>query len=186
MNLTSKTFSALISTFASRLQPSQPNEKGGRVAACGALIALASLAFASSAVAGEAPHRPVSLPLTFEENRGQADASWKYVLHRDGLEAVFYRNGFGFILPGSKGNAGNVRVRLVGGDAAPDGKNLLQGRSNYLIGALPTTTTSNTNISTLESPWIFTETGANWNMTFRWRRVQTPPGLHSGSRAQSM
>jgi hypothetical protein len=135
MNLTSKTFSALISTFVSRPQPSQPNEKGWRVAACGALIALASLAFASSAVAGEAPHRPVSLPLTFEENRGQADASWKYVLHRDGLEAVFYRNGFGFILPGSKGNAGNVRVRLVGGDAAPDGKNLLQGRSNYLIGA---------------------------------------------------
>ena len=26
-------------------------------------------------------------------------------------------------------------MRLVGGDAAPDGKNLLQGRSNYLIGA---------------------------------------------------
>ena len=135
MNLTSKTFSALISTFFSRPQPSQPNEKGGRVAACGALIALASLAFATSAIAGEAPHRPVSLPLTFEENRGQAEASCKYVLHRDGVEAVFYRNGFGFILPGSKRNAENVRVRLVGGDAAPDGKNLLQGHSNYLIGA---------------------------------------------------
>jgi hypothetical protein len=126
---------AFISAFTSHHPISQLQKPGRRAAVCGVLTVLVLLAFASSAVAAEIPHGTLSLPLTFEENRGQADAGYNYVFHRDGLEAAFSRNEINFILPGLKADRRKVCLHLIGGDAIPTGEDLLQGRSNYLLGA---------------------------------------------------
>jgi hypothetical protein len=85
---------------------------------------------------GTEPRRVTqNLPLSFEENRGQADNAVRYLLRYQGSEALFVPGGVDFRpawlnLPG-----GSVRMRLIGADASPEGNDQLEGRSSYLIGA---------------------------------------------------
>jgi hypothetical protein len=110
--------------------------KLGRLAAlCGLLWGSLFSAFGLSQEA-KGPRLAVqSLPLTFEENRGQANTEYRYLFHRDGVKAMFLRGGVDFRLAGLKGSGGTVRLNLIGTNTAPEGTNLLEGRSNYLIGS---------------------------------------------------
>ncbi len=78
---------------------------------------------------------PQSLPLSFEENRGQADPNFRYLLRYNGSQAAFSRGSVDFRIAGVKQQDGTVRMRLLDSDVSPEGRELLEGRSNYLIGA---------------------------------------------------
>lgn len=93
------------------------------------------LVCASLPTAAKAEHGPVTLPLTFEQNNGQADPEYSYILHRDDTDAMFLRDGIDFLLPAESGNRHKIHLQLIGGDATPTGLGLLQGQSNYLRGA---------------------------------------------------
>ena len=97
---------------------------------CVVLFCLVAIAVAG---AGRIPEVK-TLPLTFEANRGQAPARYAYVFHRDGLRAWFFRDGVDFDLAAEHGAARPVRLTLVGGDAAPEARGVLNGHSNYFIG----------------------------------------------------
>jgi hypothetical protein len=100
------------------------------------LLVTMSLPAVSRSEAGTGPGRAAqNLPLSFEENRGQADKAFRYVLRYNGSEALFSPGGVDFRPTGLKLQGGSIRMRLVGAQASPEGKDLLGGRSNYMIGA---------------------------------------------------
>ena len=74
-----------------------------------------------------------NLPLSFEENRGQGGKAFRYLLRYNGSEAMFSAGGVEFRPAGHK--APGVRMLLLGANVEPQGKDPLEGRSNYLIGA---------------------------------------------------
>src|SRR5258708_7531746 len=80
------------------------------------------------------------LPLIFEPNQGQADASAKFVARGAGYSLFLDERGALLGVPNkrsaAKGEGSLVRMRLVGSDPAATarGTNLLPGKSNYLIG----------------------------------------------------
>jgi hypothetical protein len=76
-----------------------------------------------------------SLPITFEPNQGQAPVQYGYVFHRDGLSAMFFRNGIDFDFTGTQGRVSRIQLTLVGGDADPKAQGALGGHSNYFIGS---------------------------------------------------
>ena len=99
------------------------------------LVALLGfLLFAPLALFANASYDALNLPLTFEQNRGQADAAYRYIFHRDGVEAMFLRDGIDFLLPAGRGNRREVRLHFVAGGSTPAGLDLLEGRSNYFRG----------------------------------------------------
>ena len=109
-----------------------------RVSRAAMLIFLASILLpaVSRAAAGMVPQQVVrNLPLSFEENRGQADPAFRYLLRYNGAEALFSKDRVDFRPSGMNGQAANIRMHLVNANAAPEAKDLEQGKSNYLIGA---------------------------------------------------
>ncbi len=81
---------------------------------------------------------PVSVPIVFEENRGQAASAYSYVFHH-GLTALFAPGGIDFALPSRQGSAGRLRLGFPGAASHPSlaANKLLKGQSNYLLGASP-------------------------------------------------
>jgi hypothetical protein len=74
----------------------------------------------------------LDLPLGFEENRGQAPATYRYIFNRNGVCGEFSEQGVDFRV---RGSARRVRMELVGGKlATPVGSGLLPGKSNYFFG----------------------------------------------------
>jgi hypothetical protein len=78
-----------------------------------------------------------NLPLSFEENRGQAEKAFRYLLRYNGSETLFSADSVDFRPAGLEPRYGSIRMRLMGADAAPEAEDMLEGRSNYLIGADP-------------------------------------------------
>lgn len=76
-----------------------------------------------------------NVPLSFEENRGQAPAAFRYIVRYNGSEALFSAGSIDFKPAGSKLRGGSIRMRLQNAKATPGAEGLLEGRSNYLIGA---------------------------------------------------
>ena len=124
-----------IFTPLSRLLQTQLLKWDTRTAAYCLLAAMLIQGGVLSAAPRQVRTEMQSLPLSFEENRGQADPEYRYLLQRDGVEAMFLRGGVDFRLAGSKGSEPAIRLNLIGADKLPAGDDLLEGRSNYLIGA---------------------------------------------------
>ena len=90
-----------------------------------------------STIALGASRHSISLPLVFEENRGQAPQQYRYLSHHDGMETMFLREGVDFLLPEANKGHQQLGMRFIG---AGDGSrivasNALKGHSNYLLGA---------------------------------------------------
>jgi uncharacterized repeat protein (TIGR01451 family) len=79
------------------------------------------------------------LPLIFEPNQGQADASVKFLAHGAGYSLYLDATGAMLGIPTSGSTEKFVRMKLVGGNpaAATTGSNPLPGVSNYFIGNDP-------------------------------------------------
>jgi hypothetical protein len=90
------------------------------------------LALTAQVQANTTPH---SLPITFEENRGQIATGAAYHLHRDAVEAFFVRDGVDLRLGGVTQSEGTLHLRFVRGSGTPVGKDQLSGHANYLIGS---------------------------------------------------
>lgn len=76
------------------------------------------------------------LPLTFEQNLGQAPKDVRYLMRRGALQGAFETNSVRLKLKTGPKNAEEVIMRLVGAqeDAAITGGGLMEGRTNYLVG----------------------------------------------------
>lgn len=75
------------------------------------------------------------LPLVFEANRGQAPSQYQYLFHRDGMQAMFVRDGVDFVLAGPDYRDKAIHLRFLGADAGPDALDPLAGHSNYFLGS---------------------------------------------------
>jgi len=79
------------------------------------------------------------MPLTFEKNQGQAEASARFMAHGDGYALTLSAKGAGLTLAGEKGATAKLEMELVGADAAAavSGVGELPGITNYLYGKDP-------------------------------------------------
>jgi hypothetical protein len=59
-------------------------------------------------------HSSISLPVTFEENRGQAPEQYLFLSRHNGVEAMFLKGGVNLSLPGRNGRQQNLMLRLSG------------------------------------------------------------------------
>jgi hypothetical protein len=78
---------------------------------------------------------PRPFPIDFEANRGQEPSQYLYLFHRDGMQAMFVRNGVDFVLAGANYRDEAVRLRFLGADALPKAFEPLAGHTNYLMGS---------------------------------------------------
>ncbi len=91
----------------------------------------------SRILAQEAKLRSASLPLVFEQNEGQAPASYQFLARRSGSETFYSSQGMDVFVPISGNRAGRLRIRWMGAtkQAQLIGEDQLPGYSNYLIGS---------------------------------------------------
>ncbi len=92
-----------------------------------------------STVALAASHSNISLPLTFEANKGQAPKQYLFLSRHNGVDAMFLSGGVDLSLPAATGSYQRLRLRLVG--SSDSGRvssfDQTEGQSNYLLGADP-------------------------------------------------
>jgi len=74
-----------------------------------------------------------SLPIVFEENRGQVSTDYGYYFHRDGVDTLFTRNGIDVVFRANTEHP--LHIEFVGGNAIPQGMRPLTGHINYLLGS---------------------------------------------------
>ncbi len=88
------------------------------------------------------------LPISFEVNEGQADASVKYLARGKGFQLLLSANQSSLTLQAPDSSTETIEMRLVGGKADPSmfGEDRLPGIVNYLLGSDPQAW--KTNIST--------------------------------------
>lgn len=101
------------------------------------LICLVSLSLVQVAFGSSAVLRSQSFPIAFEANRGQVPERFRYVFHRDGLDARFSSKGADFVLANSAGRANTVHMSFVGGHTEPWAEKATGGHANYFIGSDP-------------------------------------------------
>lgn len=79
------------------------------------------------------------LPLSFEENHGQADSRVKFLSRGSGYGLSLTTDGAVLALPNATGSAASLRMRLLGANASANlvGLDELPGKSNYFIGNDP-------------------------------------------------
>lgn len=80
------------------------------------------------------PPSPRPFPIDFEANRGQASSEAMYLFHRDGMQAMFVRNGVDFLLTDPNYRDKGIHLRFLGADAQPDPLEPLAAHSNYFFG----------------------------------------------------
>lgn len=103
-----------------------------------ALLLAACCTYQAQTVHGAGlPPTPRLFPIDFEANRGQAPSQYPYLFHRDGMQAMFVRNGVDFILAGPDYRDKAIHMRFLGGDAGPEAIEPLAGHSNYFLGSDP-------------------------------------------------
>lgn len=107
-------------------------------------VAVAGVAFSATppkpALAPEQKPEFLTLPLTFEANRGQTDPAAKFLSRGDGYVLFLTSDGAVFKLrPSSRNLASVVRMKLVGAspDARVSGTDAFPGTVNYFIGNDP-------------------------------------------------
>jgi hypothetical protein len=94
---------------------------------------------AVSTIASAASRSNISLPLTFEENKGQAPPQYLFLSRHNQVEAMFLPNGVDFSLPQKTSRSQHLALRLVGSstNARIRSSEQTEGRSNYLLGVDP-------------------------------------------------
>jgi hypothetical protein len=75
-----------------------------------------------------------TLPIVFEANRGQVAAKYRYLLRRDGMEALFASDGVDFAMTDRARHRGTVRMAFAGTQSEPHAEEELEGHANYFIG----------------------------------------------------
>jgi hypothetical protein len=81
------------------------------------------------------PSRSLQLsPVAFEENRGQALQKYSFLLHRDGLSAMFSANGVDLALCGKSGCDEKLALTFAGAHSVPESASALTGHANYFLG----------------------------------------------------
>jgi hypothetical protein len=120
---------------------------GGRMRACWVILQLGAALSAAAADAvpngSEIPSRSIKvyglLPLSVEENRGQADSRVKFLSRVTGYGLSLTPDETLLALPGPAGSAASLRMRLVGtnGSARIVGLDELPSKSNYFVGNDP-------------------------------------------------
>jgi Abnormal spindle-like microcephaly-assoc'd, ASPM-SPD-2-Hydin/Beta-propeller repeat len=96
-----------------------------------AVLSLSAFCFSANAT-----NTASNLPMAFELNRGQAPERYSYVLHHNGMEFLFSRNGADLVaLRGAK--ATRLRLEFVSSriGVVPMAEQPITGQSNYLLGA---------------------------------------------------
>jgi len=103
----------------------------GRIAAVAASVIISSALLASAPDRAAVLARYDRLPLSFEENRGQADTSVKFLSRGRGYALLLGANETVLRL-----SADTVRMRFQGASAAPQlaGLDPQPGKVNYLLG----------------------------------------------------
>jgi hypothetical protein len=76
-------------------------------------------------------------PIGFETNRGQAPRDYSFLMHRDGLRAMFLANGVDFSLCGKNGCDEKLTMSFAGGHSVPESTSTLAGHVNYFLGEDP-------------------------------------------------
>jgi HYDIN/CFA65/VesB family protein/ASPM-SPD-2-Hydin domain-containing protein/beta-propeller repeat-containing protein len=84
-------------------------------------------------VSGKEKPRLHSLPLAFEQNQGQAAPATRFLVHRDGVSALFKRDGVAFRLAGQT-ETHRLELTWDAPEVAPQGYDLQPGHTNYLMG----------------------------------------------------
>jgi hypothetical protein len=94
---------------------------------------------AVSTIASAASRSNISLPLTFEENKGQAPSQYLFLSRHNQVEAMFLPNGVDFSLPHTTSGSQHLALRFVGSsnNARIRSSEQTEGRSNYLLGSDP-------------------------------------------------
>jgi hypothetical protein len=70
----------------------------------------------------------------FEQNQGQAAAATLFVARRDGVSALFRRDGVEFRLPGQERSRQSVELKWGAAQVVPVGHDPQPGHTNYLLG----------------------------------------------------
>ena len=78
-----------------------------------------------------------TLPIVFEANRGQVAAEYRYLLRRDGMEALFASRGVDFVMTDKAHHRSTVRMTFAGAQSEPQAEEALKGHANYFIGNDP-------------------------------------------------
>jgi Beta-propeller repeat len=101
------------------------------------LLSLLISTVSSRLLAASAEPRILSMPITFEENRGQAPSRYQFLSRAGGATALFWENGVDFILPDTDGS--RIGLKLLGArpDAALQAQGLLVSVSDYFLGNNP-------------------------------------------------
>ena len=82
-------------------------------------------------------HGPrLTIPLTFEQNRGQVSREYQYLSRHAGEQARFSSYGADFVVPTGRDTARQIQMRLEGGTGKRvQPEQLLPGTANYLHGS---------------------------------------------------
>src|SRR5579863_7829272 len=75
-----------------------------------------------------------TLPIVFEANRGQVPAKYRYLLRRDGIEALFASDGVDLVMTDRARHRGTLRMAFAGTQSEPHAEEGLEGHANYFIG----------------------------------------------------
>jgi hypothetical protein len=78
-----------------------------------------------------------TLPIVFESNRGQVAAQYRYLLRRDGMEALFASSGVDFVMTDKARHRSTVRMAFRDAQSEPQAEEALKGHANYFIGNDP-------------------------------------------------
>jgi hypothetical protein len=93
--------------------------------------------FASDIAAQTSKIATSSLPLIFEQNKGQAPAQYQFLARRNGMESLYAADGMDIFVPQSRSTQMRLEIRWKGANrkATVAGEDLLPGHSSYLRGS---------------------------------------------------
>src|SRR3569833_1024061 len=79
----------------------------------------------------------ITHPFVFEANRVQVASEYRYLLLRDGMEALFASRGVDFVMTDKAHHRSTVRMTFAGAQSEPQAEEALKGHANYFIGNDP-------------------------------------------------
>ena len=102
-----------------------------------AAVFVFSAGFARSVAAQTRKVDTSSIPLIFEQNKGQAPAQYKFLSRRNGMETLYDADGMEIFVPQSPSTRTRLQIRWIGANrkVTPEGEGALPGHSSYLRGS---------------------------------------------------
>lgn len=80
-----------------------------------------------------------SIPMVFEQNKGQVSSNYSFLSRRNGVATLFQADGVDLFVPESRSGFDRLQIRLKGANSRGklEGVETLPGESNYLRGSDP-------------------------------------------------